>query len=97
MNDQVRNEFIAKMKERLDQIDQEIETIKGKSEEYKAQAHLEYEKRLHELRENRRDVNRKINDLNAAGEEKWQQLKDEAEHSWKALSNSFNYFKSHFK
>jgi len=97
MNDSVRNEFIAKMKAQLDKIDNEIEEMKGKSDKLEADVLKEYENRLHELREKRREAKRKISDLQSASEEKWQQLKDETEHTWKALGNSFNYFKSHFK
>jgi len=97
MNDSVRNEFIAKMKAQLDKIDNEIEEMKGKSDKLEADVLKEYENRLHELREKRREAKRKISDLQSASDEKWQQVKDEAEHTWKALHNSFNYFKSHFK
>jgi TolA-binding protein len=97
MTESSRNEFISKMKDRLDQLDEEIETMKGKGEKMDAEARKEFENRMHDLREKRREAKRKINDLYAASEEKWQQLIDETEHAWKALGNSFNYFKSHFK
>ncbi|QKK01929.1 MAG: hypothetical protein HND55_04190 [Pseudomonadota bacterium] len=92
-----RNEFIGKLKERLDDLDQKIEKLKGKGEKMQDEARKEYESRLHDLREKRREASRKIKEIEAAGDEKWQHLKDEAEHLWNALGNSFNYFKSHFK
>ncbi len=97
MNDKTRNEFISNMKDRLDQLDEQIEEMKHKGEKMDAEARKEYENRLHDLRDKRREAKRMINDLHTAGEDKWQQLKDETEHAWKALGNSFNYFKSHFK
>jgi len=97
MNDKTRNEFISNMKDRLDQLDEQIEEMKHKGEKMDAEARKEYENRLHDLRDKRREAKRMINDLHAASEDKWQQLKDETEHAWKALGNSFNYFKSHFK
>jgi TolA-binding protein len=97
MSDSNRNEFIAKMKDQLDQLDQEIEELKREADKFDAEAKKEYENRLHDLREKRRDAQRTIDDLQSAGEEQWQKVKDEAEHAWKALGNSFNYFKSHFK
>ena len=97
MSESSRNEFIGKMKAQLDQIDKQIEEMKGKSEKVEAEVLKEYETRLHDLREKRREAKRKISDLQSASEEKWQQLKDETEHTWQALHNSFNYFKSHFK
>ncbi|MFO7763725.1 MAG: hypothetical protein R6V61_08350 [Wenzhouxiangellaceae bacterium] len=92
-----RNEFIEKMKERLDDLDEKIEELKHKGDKFEGEAKKEYENRLHDLREKRREAKRKLDDVQSASEEKWQQIKDEAEHAWKALGNSFNYFKSHFK
>ena len=97
MTESNRNEFISKMRDRLDQLDNEIETMKSRGEKMDAEARKEFENQLHDLREKRRVAKRKIDDLRSASEEKWQQVKDEAEHTWKALGNSFNYFKSHFK
>ena len=97
MSEKNRNEFIAKMKERLDDLDEKIEEFKQQGEKFEGEAHKEYENRLHDLREKRRDAKRRLDEVRAAGEDKWQQVKDEAEHAWKALGNSFNYFKSHFK
>jgi len=92
-----RNEFIDKMKERLDDLDEKIDELKEEGDKLEGEAKKEYENRLHDLREKRREAKRKMDEVEAAGEEKWQQFKDEAEHAWKALGNSFNYFKSHFK
>lgn len=97
MAEQSRNEFIDKMKQRLDDLDDHIGELKQKGEQLEGEAHKEYENRLHELREQRREAKRKLEELRAAGEEQWQKVKDEAEHAWKALGNSLNYFKSHFK
>jgi len=97
MTRQNRNEFIATLKDRLDKLDGEIEGLKSEASKFEAGARKEYEDRLHDLRGKRRELERKLDELRAAGDEKWQQIKDEAEHAWKALGNSFNYFKSHFK
>ena len=92
-----RNEFIEKMKQRLDELDEKIDDLKQEGDKLEGEAKKEYENRLHDLRERRREAKRKMGEVQAASEEKWQQLKDEAEHAWNALGNSFNYFRSHFK
>ncbi len=97
MSSHSRNEFIDGMKGRLDDLDEKIDELKKKGDKFEGEAKKEYENRLHDLREKRREAKRKLNEIQSAGEEKWQQFKDEAEHAWKALGNSFNYFKSHFK
>ncbi|HKL51006.1 MAG TPA: hypothetical protein VJ902_00610 [Wenzhouxiangellaceae bacterium] len=97
MASQSRNEFIEKMKNGLDDLDKQIEDLKERGEKLEGEAKKEYENRLHDLREKRREAKRQLDEAQAASEEKWEQFKDEAEHAWKALGNSFNYFKSHFK
>ncbi|MEE4296329.1 MAG: hypothetical protein V2J20_06905 [Wenzhouxiangella sp.] len=96
MTTQSRNEFIEKMKNGLDDLDQQIESLKERGKKLEGEARKEYENRLNDLRDKRRETKRKLDDVRAASEERWQQIKDEAEHAWKALGNSFNYFKSHF-
>ena len=97
MNDTTRKGFIENLKSKLDDLDERIDALEQKGKEFQGEARKEYEKRQLDLKEKRRQVDRKLDELRAAGEEKWQGLKDEAEHTWKALGNSFNYFKSHFK
>lgn len=97
MNSNTRKKFIETLKGRLDDLDDRIKKLEMKGKQFEGEARKEYEKRLQDLREKRVHVDRKIDEIRAAGEETWQSLKAEAEHTWKALGNSFNYFKSHFK
>ncbi|SRR6056297_416077 len=97
MANQSQNEFIGKMKDALDDLDKQIVDLKQRGEKFEGEARKEYENRLHDLREKRRETERKMDEAQAASKESWQKFKDEAEHAWKALDNSFNYFKSHFK
>lgn len=97
MTDNARKDFISNMKEQLDELDARMDDLDKKREELSGDARKEYDKRLHELAELRRDAEKRLKDVQTAGEEKWQQVKDEAEHTRKALNNSFNYFLSHFK
>ncbi len=97
MTDNARKELIAKMKEQLDDLDAGIDDLDKKREELSGEARKEYDKRLQELVEIRHDAEKRLQDVRTASEDRWQQVKDEAEHTRKALMNSFNYFKSHFK
>lgn len=97
MSDSSRKEFIEKLKHQLDDIDAHMDRIERRADELEGETRKEYEKRLNDLREDRRKAQRRIDEARAAGEERWQEIKDDAEHAWKALGNSINYFKSHFK
>jgi uncharacterized coiled-coil DUF342 family protein len=97
MTESSRKEFIAKLKDKLDEADQRIDLLERKYEEASGEAAKEYRKRLDELRAQRDRGRRKLEELREAGEESWQGIKDEAEHVWKAMRNSYHYFKSHFR
>ncbi|NKI36615.1 hypothetical protein HFP89_15695 [Wenzhouxiangella sp. XN79A] len=97
MTESSRKEFIAELKDKLDEADERIDTLERKFEEASGDARQEYRKRLDELREQRERAGRKLQELRDAGDDSWQGIKDEAEQVGKALRNSFNYFKSHFR
>ncbi len=97
MSDSSREEVIEKLKSQLDDIDAHMDTIEKRADELEGEARKEYEKRVNDLREQRRTAKKRIDDARSAGEERWQEIKDDTEHAWKALGNSINYFKSHFK
>lgn len=92
-----RKAFIEKLKKGLDELDTRIDEFRESAREFEGEARREYENRLHDLREKRRHLQRKLDELRVAGDESWQAIRDEAEHARKALGNSFNYFKSHFR
>lgn len=92
-----RKEFIESLKNRLDDLDNKIDELQDRGDEFEGEARKEYDKRLKDLKDKRREADRTLKEVQAASEDKWQQVKDEADHAWKALGNSFNYFKSHFK
>ena len=97
MTESARKEFIANMKRRLDDLDANIDELEKKAGKVEADARKEYEQRLADMKEKRRQVDQKLDEIRAAGEGGWNALKQEAEHTWKALQNSFNYFTSHYK
>ncbi|WP_376694650.1 sll1863 family stress response protein [Wenzhouxiangella sp. EGI_FJ10305] len=97
MSSEDRKAFIERLKSNLDELDHKIEEFEGRTEEVSSKAREEYHERLAELRSRRKDLANKLDEVRAGGELQWNKLKREAEHTWDALQNSFNYFKSHFK
>lgn len=92
-----RQAFIDRLKSRLDELDEKIDEFKGRADEVSSKTRVEYRERLAELKSKRKDLANKLDEVRAGGELHWNKLKREAEHTWDALQNSFNYFKSHFK
>jgi uncharacterized protein YukE len=91
-----RDQFIETIKNRLDELNSEMDRLEKKAKEASGQAEKKYEEQLEEVRSKRNELKKKLTELRAASEAQFEKLKLEAEHAWKAFQNSVNYFKSHF-
>lgn len=89
--------FIQRMKGRLDDVDARIDRIEKRVDETKDEVRKEYRARLAEMREQRQNIRKRMDEMADAGEKRWAQLRGHVEETWKALEHSFNYFKSHFR
>jgi chromosome segregation ATPase len=92
-----REQFIESIKDKLDQLNGEIDRLEDKVRETSGEAEKKYQAQLEDVREKRAELKRKLTDIKAASEAQWDKMKLEVEHAWKAFHNSVNYFKSHFK
>jgi chromosome segregation ATPase len=92
-----RSEFVEKLKGQLDDMNAEVDKLEARMDEASADARKEYEEKLREAKAAQARAEDKLQELRYAGEYAWEDMKAEAEHTWKALRNSVNYFKSHFK
>lgn len=92
-----RDQFIETLKERLDDLNSEMDKLEKKAAEASGKAEERYEEQLADMREKRAEMQNKLKELRAAGEAQFDRLKLEAEHAWKAFQNSVNYFRSHFQ
>jgi chromosome segregation ATPase len=92
-----KDQYVAKVEGELDGLDKEVDGLKEKMQKLQGDAKAEYEARLAALTEKHQELRDRLDEIVAAGEDKWEELKGQAEHAWKAFQNSVNYFKSHFK
>lgn len=89
-----REAYIAKMKLQLDELDTKMNQLEAKASEAKADALEKYKLEMTKLREQSALAKARLNDLKAAGEDKWDAVVAEMEKVRDAFSHSFNYFKS---
>jgi uncharacterized coiled-coil DUF342 family protein len=89
-----RDEYVEKMKRQLDEWNQDIDKLEAKLDEVTGPARQKLEPYLAKAREGRDEAIQKLAELRAGGEESWDKLESEAEHIWKTLRQSINYFKS---
>lgn len=92
-----RDEYVNKLKAQLDDwnalIDRWEEQARNRSED----ARRESEKRLNELRRKRDELRARLPEIQSAGEQAFEDLRDGANRAWKELSSAFDRARSHFK
>ena len=92
-----RDDFIRKMKDRLDEWNLEIDAFEEKIRKIKTHMTDKYQAQIDELRKKRREGDRKLEQLRTAGEDTWAHLKAESEHAWNAMKDALEAFKSHYR
>ncbi len=92
-----RDEYVAKMKKRLDKWNAEMDALEAKALKTQEEAKAKYQEQIIALRAKRQEGEEKLKALQSATEDSWEQLKAETENVWDALKDSVQTFKSHFK
>ena len=92
-----RDQFIETLKHQLDEINEEIGELEAKAAAGREQLGQTYDAQVASLKASAAGVRVKIDEIRAAGDEKWETLVAETEKVQKALVRSFNYFKSQLK
>ena len=92
-----RDEYVAKMKQRLDKWNAEMDVLEAKALKTQEDAKVKYQEQLVALRAKRQEGEEKLEAIKSATEDSWEQLKAETENVWEALKDSANAFKAHFK
>lgn len=89
-----RDEYVKKMKARLDEWNDEVDKLEAKLAEASDETRKKLEPYMAKARESRDRLVSKLGELKEAGETSFESSKDEIEHVWKTFKQSVNYFKS---
>jgi uncharacterized coiled-coil DUF342 family protein len=89
-----RDEYVAKMKDQLDDINEQIDKLEEKSQDTRADLTNKYRQEMAELRAKSDKALAKLDELRKAGENSWHGMVDEMDKIGNALKHSYNYFKS---
>lgn len=81
----LRDAYMDKLEAQLRESDAEIERLNAKADSARADARIEYEKKITELRARQETLNKQIASLQEAGEDAWQDLVTGAETAWTEL------------
>lgn len=89
-----RDEYVAKMKSQLDDLNAEIDKLAAKSKGAKQDMQAKYKQEMADLRAQSGKARAKLDELKNAGEDTWESMVAEMEKIGDALKHSYNYFKS---
>ncbi len=89
-----REEYVEMLKRQLDEWNDDIDELEAKVAEATAPAREKLQPYLAKAREGSDAALKKLAELKASGDESWDKVEGEAEHIWKTLRQSINYFKS---
>ena len=89
-----RDEYVAKMKLQLDELNAKMDKLEARAQEAKEDARVKYKEEMSKLRQQSKLAKGKLDELKAAGEDSWDVMVAEMEKVRDAFKHSFNYFKS---
>lgn len=89
-----RDDYIAKMKLQLDEMNESMTKLEARAQEAKDDARAKYKEEIGKLRHQSKLAVAKLEELKASGEESWDAMVAEMEKMRDAFTHSFHYFKS---
>ncbi|MGA6926556.1 MAG: hypothetical protein WBY88_12785 [Desulfosarcina sp.] len=92
-----RDAYVKKLKAQLDVWNADIDKLDARAARAEAEARIEYQERMDDLRAKRDDARDKLSAMQQAGEGAWEDLKEGLENSWEILKISFNRATSEFE
>lgn len=92
-----RDAYLGKLKGQLDEWNATIDRMEEAAKVAKLDAELEYRNRLARLRARRDELRDKIGEVQDAGEDAWQALKEGADKAQHELKIAFDDAKQRFK
>lgn len=92
-----KDAYEEKLHAQLDEWGAEIDKLQAKADNAKADAQLEYNKQIEELRSMQETAANKLTELRNAGDDAWEDLKAGLDNAWDSLGNALKSASSKFK
>lgn len=89
-----RDDYATKMKQTIDDVNNQIDELERKTKQAGDAAQKKYDEQIVKLREQSRQASAKLDELKSAAEDTWEKMVGEVENVTKAFKQSVNYFKS---
>lgn len=82
--------YIQKWHAKFDQLSEEIDKFRTKAEEAETDRQTALLRQVEELQAKRKEIKKIVEDLRAAGEEEWEDLKSDIDSAWDSLEDALN-------
>ncbi len=84
----MREAYIEKLQAKMNEMDAQIEVLQANAADAKAEAKIELEKQVLELKDTQATVQEKVDELREAGDDAWTEMKVSVEHAWLDFENA---------
>ncbi len=81
----------------MDDCSLELDKLKAKADQAEADMQLKYYEEIEKIRDKKKNVDKKLDELKSASEEAWEDLKEGIEIAWVSLESGFQSARSKFK
>lgn len=92
-----KDSYVEQKSSELKQWKVELEELKERAKKTTGALKAKLDNQMKELQRLREEGGSRLKRVVDAGEDAWEGLKEDVEHTWKAFRHSVNYFNSHFK
>jgi hypothetical protein len=92
-----RDEYIAKLKQQLDQWNAEVAKWEDKAKQAGSGVKAEYDKHIVTVRQQRDQAMEQMKRVQAASGDAWKELMSGTDEAWGRMRDAFNRAREHFK
>jgi len=97
---ETKDSYLKKMKEMFDDLNYkwsiERDKLQAKAQHAKVDVKKKYEDRLKTLQEKREKMGQKLDQIDAASEDAWKDIKEGVDSAWQSLNEAIKKARSHF-
>ncbi len=83
-----RDQYVEKMKAKIDQWNADIDRLEAKAKETAADVRIEHQNEIESIKAQRDQLVGKLEELENASEEAWEDIKTGAESAWVSLDSA---------
>ncbi|WP_018123164.1 hypothetical protein [Desulfovibrio oxyclinae] len=92
-----REEYVQKMKAKLDELNAEVSRLEAKAKGAEADLRVKYDDEIKQLKERREEAKVKLAEFQQAGDSAWQDLKIGLQGAWDILDEAIKSASARFK